>query len=122
MTTYFVSNTGSDSNAGTSTGAPWQTIAGSVNHTGGTKPALNGGDSVLFNGGQSFTGTIIMAPANFGSSPVPSATNPVTFGSYGTGRATISSSTADGFDATLVSGMIIRDLIFTGSGDRKSVV
>ena len=40
---------------------------------------------------------------------------PITFGSYGGGRATISSSTSNGFTSTNQDGIIVRDLIFTGS-------
>jgi hypothetical protein len=54
MTTYFVSSAGSDSNNGTTTGTPWQTIT-KVN-----AGVYNGGDTISFAGGQSFTGGIVM--------------------------------------------------------------
>ena len=52
--TYFVSSAGSDSNNGTTTGTPWQTIT-KVN-----AGVYNGGDTISFAGGQSFTGGIAM--------------------------------------------------------------
>ncbi|HMO63283.1 MAG TPA: right-handed parallel beta-helix repeat-containing protein [Ferruginibacter sp.] len=64
--TYYVSNTGSDANSGTSTGAAWQSIA-KVN------AVATSGDVVLFARGSSFYGTIR-----------PKANN-ITYDAYGTG-------------------------------------
>lgn len=73
---YYVSPAGSDSSAGTSS-APWKTV-GRVNGA-----ALSPGDNVLFQGGQTFTDDTLMPTAS------GTAGAPITFGSYGTGRATI---------------------------------
>ena len=77
--TYYVSNGGSDANSGTSPAAAWQTIA-HVNTT--TRVP---GDTVLFNGGQTFTGELDSAVAG-------TSGNVITYGSYGTGTATINAS------------------------------
>jgi hypothetical protein len=87
VTTYYVSPAGSDSNAGTSTGLPWKTIA-KVNAT-----SLNPGDSVLFQGGQTWTGTRLYLTS------LGTALSPITIGTYGAGTATI---TMTGADACLV--------------------
>jgi hypothetical protein len=73
-TDYYVSNTGSDAAAGTSTGTAWQTIS-KVNTIFST---LQPGDRILFKRGDTFTGTLI--PTASGSSG-----NPITIGAYGTG-------------------------------------
>lgn len=78
-TTYYVSPTGSDSNSG-SASAPWKTIA-RVNNA-----SLAPGDTVLFQGGSTFSGTLMPS-----SSGVPGS--PITFGSYETGKASITSAT-----------------------------
>lgn len=66
------------------------------------------GDSILFQGGQTFSGAII-SPS--GGTPA----NPITFGSYGGGQATISSGNSNGFTSTDQPGIIVRDLTFTGT-------
>jgi hypothetical protein len=76
--TFYVSPSGSDSNAGTSTAAPWKSVS-RVNNA-----ALLPGDVVSFQGGATFSDTTLM-PRTSGS---PTAR--ITFNSYGTGRATIS--------------------------------
>jgi Right handed beta helix region/Fibronectin type III domain len=76
-TTYYVSAAGSDSAAGTAPTTAWRTIGRANNQ------ALLPGDTVLFEGGATFGDTTLM-PSRSGSSSTP-----ITFGSYGTGRATI---------------------------------
>ncbi len=72
-TTYFVAAAGSDSNSGTDSGHPWQTVA-KVNAA-----TFATGDSVLFNRGDSWYGTALVVPSG-GSSG-----SPITFGAYGGG-------------------------------------
>ncbi len=72
-TTYYVAAAGSDSNNGTSTGTPWQTIS-KVNGS-----TFSAGDSVLFNRGDVWYGSSLTAPSS-GSSG-----SPITFGAYGSG-------------------------------------
>jgi Right handed beta helix region/Bacterial Ig domain len=74
--TFYVSANGSDASAGTSASAPWKSVS-KVNAT-----ALSPGDAVLFEGGSTFSG--LLQPQGSGGSSAP-----ITFGSYGTGRATL---------------------------------
>lgn len=81
--TYYVSPGGNDANAGTSPGSPWKTVA-----------KVNGwtfipGDSVLFQGGQTFAGSITFASSGTSSSPI-------VISSYGTGSAIINAGTSTG--------------------------
>src|SRR5881296_866129 len=77
LSTYYVSTSGSDAAAGTSITAPFNTIA-RVNAL-----TLKPGDQVLFAGGQTFAGSIYVPSKEGGT-----ATLPVVFSAYGTGRAT----------------------------------
>jgi hypothetical protein len=72
-TTYFVAAAGSDTNAGTSSGAPWQTLAKVNGFT------FSAGDSILFNRGDIWYGTALVAPSS------GSLGSPITFGTYGSG-------------------------------------
>lgn len=72
-TTYYVAAAGSDSNSGTSSGAPWQTIA-KVNGT-----SFSAGDSVLFNRGDVWYASSLIVPSSGASG------SPITFGAYGSG-------------------------------------
>ena len=101
--TYYVSPTGNDANDGTSTAAAWQTI-GKVNAT-----TFVRGDSVLFQGGQTFTGTMLYLE----TTKAGTAAAPVTYGSYGTGRATIANATNAAIFLYNIGGVVIRDLVLT---------
>lgn len=72
-TTYYVAAAGSDANSGTSPSAPWQTIA-KVNAS-----TFSAGDAVLFNRGDAWYGTSLVAPSSGASG------SPITFGAYGSG-------------------------------------
>ncbi len=101
-TNYYVSPTGNDANAGTSAGAAWQTLA-KVN-----AQTFAPGDTISFEGGQTFSGTLTVTSSG-------SPGNPITYTSYGTGRATINSGNASG----LLSGqsyISISKLNFVGAG------
>src|SRR5580692_6820397 len=76
FSTYYISPFGSDGNSGTSSSSAWKSI-GKVNST-----HFNPGDQVLFQGGQTFSGSLSF------NGDGGSASNPVTIGSYD-GRATI---------------------------------
>lgn len=117
--TYYVSPKGKDSNSGTSAGAPWQSMA-KVNAF-----KFGAGSSVLFEGGQSFTGCLTFSFRNISSS---STSNPFTVSSYGTGRATLlsncpgSNNGGNGPKSALVtidgvSGFVLENLILMGSGN-----
>ena len=105
LSTYYVSGSGSDSASGTSSGSAWKTI-NRVN-----SQVLKAGDKVLFAGGQSFSGGLYVPSKECGT-----ATAPVTFSTYGTGRATIKSGTKSGIDIAQGAGIDISNLNFVGSG------
>jgi hypothetical protein len=71
-TTYYVANTGSDSNNGSSTRSPWQTVA----HVNAQR--FGPGDSILFNRGDAWREQLV--PPSSGS---PGSV--MTFGEYGSG-------------------------------------
>ncbi len=100
-TVYYVSNSGSDSNDGTSTGTPWKTIAHVNAH------AFNPGDSVLFQ-----AGGIWREVLTFPSSG--SAGNVIIIKSYGSGAVPIISG-ADLLDSgwTNSSGNVWRVTVTT---------
>jgi hypothetical protein len=75
-TTYYVSNSGNDSNPGTSDSLSWKTLS-KVN-----KFFLRRGDQVLFKRGDSWQGTLI--PGTSGASGIP-----IVYGAYGTGAKPI---------------------------------
>lgn len=72
--TYYVSPTGNDANAGTSTTAPWRTID-RVNQLGA---GLNAGDQVLFQRGGVYRGKLTISDSGTPGSPM-------VVGAYGTG-------------------------------------
>ena len=78
--TYYVSPGGSDAGSGTSPASAWRTV-NKVNNA-----RLAAGDTVLFQGGATFGDATLMPGAS------GSAGAPITFGSFGTGLATISNS------------------------------
>jgi len=100
-TNYYISPSGSDTNPGTQA-LPWQTI-NKVNST-----TFTPGDEILFQGGQTFAGPLIFSGTSTGTSA-----NPIVVSSYGTGAATISSS-SDGIDITDTQGFSISNLTING--------
>jgi len=105
LTTYYVSPTGSDNNAGTQA-APWQSLA--------KVDAFNfkGGDSILFQGGANFFGSSLYLDKN----DTGSAAAPITIGSYGTGRATIGGTNAAGIYCYDTAGVSINNINVYGTG------
>lgn len=103
--TYYVSASGSDSNNGLTRGSAWLTCS-KVNAT-----TLVPGDVVLFEGGRIFAGPL--QPGQSGTS-----SQPITFGSYGNGRATIrvTGTSADGILFWDLSGFLVQDLNIVGPG------
>jgi len=106
-TQYYVSPSGSDSNSGTSSSSPWQTIA-KVNSF-----VFPQGSAVSFQGGQMFPGCLTFNTTNVPSS---SASTPFTVNSYGTGVATVSSNCTGTYSAAItadnVSGFTVNGLRF----------
>jgi hypothetical protein len=103
MSTYYVSNSGNDSNNGLSTSRPWKTIAKVDAST------FKAGDFILFQGGQTFSGTLSIASKHGGNSSTP-----VIYGSYN-GRATINSGGSTGAYVYSASGVWFESLNFAGS-------
>jgi hypothetical protein len=74
--TYYVSNSGSDTNSGTSTGSPWKTVAKVVSF----EPSLAAGDCVLFERGGVWNEQLTISNIH-GTSIAP-----ITFSNYGSGN------------------------------------
>jgi Right handed beta helix region len=102
-TAYYVSPSGNDSAAGTSAAAPWRTLA-RVNTA-----KLRPGDRVLLQGGRRFTGQLVFTKGEAGA-----AADPVVVGSYGSGRARISTGTGSAITVYDTAGLDIRDLVISG--------
>jgi len=105
-TIYYISPTGSDSASGTSTSTAWRTIA-KVNTS-----TFAPGDEILFEGSKKITGSIYLGPNSYGS-----ATSPIVVSSYGIGDDTINAVNSFGLYAYNTAGIVVRDIIFAGSGD-----
>jgi len=111
-TTYYVSPSGNDNNPGTSPAQAWKTID-KVNTV-----AFSAGDSILFEGGQTFSGQFVF------DNEAGTSTSPITVSSYGTGRATLSNPTmgVEGSPSTGLgiydnAGFEINNLILVGPGN-----
>jgi hypothetical protein len=102
---YYVSPEGDDSHSGRSRAKAWKTIE-KINDTDFTP-----GSTILFQGGESFTGTIMLSEADAGR-----AGRPVTISSYGDDKARIIGGDAEGLSASDCDHLVIRDLLFQGSG------
>lgn len=104
-TTFYVSPTGNDGASGLSPATAWRTL----NRAG--LATYGPGDSLLFEGSQTFNGTLWLP--NLGSG---TAVAPVYIGSYGTGRATIDSGNNQGAVFWNVHYLEINGLNFSGNG------
>lgn len=113
--TYYVSTLGKDSNSGTSQTKAWASIA-KVNRT-----QFAPGDSILFEGGKTFTGGIYFGTQTAGTAAKVKgiAASPITISSFGTSRAIISSGASNGFRGYNTAGFEIKNLVFKGPGRTK---
>jgi hypothetical protein len=102
--TYFVDTAGSDSNTGTSSGAPWATLA----HA--TAYGLTPGDALLLKGGQTHVGFLIYYWV------AGSYAEPISISSYDTGTPTIACGDSWGIRLVRCSGVQVSGLIVEGSG------
>ncbi|MFN7139847.1 MAG: hypothetical protein ACK4UN_10960, partial [Limisphaerales bacterium] len=107
--TYYVSPAGNNNYDGLSPETAWQGID-KVNTI-----AFQPGDSILFAGGETFSGNVYFDSEDRGTSQ-----NPITVGSFGIGRATINAGMEAGFYAYNTAGVVIRDLNFVGAGPRQN--
>lgn len=106
---YYCSPSGSDQNDGKSPSTAFQTLARC------RELDLNPGDQLLLEAGQSFTGYLIFSAEDAGNPE-----NPVTLGSYGTGRATIFSPDTTAILVWNAGGFIVQDLILDGKNRVKN--
>jgi len=102
-TIFYVSAQGNDTNDGKSPRKAWRTI----DHM--NKMQLCPGDSILFKGGESFTGNLLITDSG-------TATAFITIGSYGKGAATILGGDAYAIRLRNCQYINVRDLILLGSG------
>ncbi|WP_162053289.1 right-handed parallel beta-helix repeat-containing protein [Pontibacter pamirensis] len=103
--TFYVSLSGNDTYSGNNKSQPWASIT-KVNST-----IFSPGDSVLFEGGKTFVGSIV-----FGEKVGGTASEPIVFSSYGEGKATISSGDNVGFSVQNSAGFKIQNIVIKGSG------
>lgn len=100
--TYYVAGAGNDAHDGLSPATAWATLAKVSAHS------FVPGDTILFNGGDTFSGGITLATSG-------SAALPITFSSYGTGVPTISSPAGThGFYAHNCGYITVQNLNFVG--------
>ncbi len=104
-TNYYISAKGKNTNAGTSIASAWRTTANI------DKTHFLPGDSILFEGGKTFSGYIWLQGEDSGN-----ALHPIVISSYGTGRATIDGGNSFGMYAYNTGGIEVRNLNFVGSG------
>ena len=102
--TYYVSSLGNDSNTGKTIADAFKTIS-RIN-----KIQFFAGDTIRFEGGTSFTGSIVIIPGSQGT-----ASQPIVIMSYGSGRATINASDSIGLYSYNTGGIEVRGINFTGS-------
>ena len=102
---YYVSPSGNDENSGLTPIDAWQTIS-RVNRS-----DYLPGDSIVFEGGQEFDGSLLFDASDSGTSTLP-----VTISSYGSGRAIINSGSRTGIYVYNCAGIVVENLVFTGSG------
>ena len=106
--TYYIANSGSDSNNGLSPATAWRTITHVNAQTG-----LPTGSKILFNGGQEFTGGVILTTSVIAAN--------VVIGSYGKGQAIISSGSSTAcVTATNVPGVTVTNIVCAGGGNTSN--
>ncbi len=108
---YYISPDGDDNNSGKSSSKAWKTIQ-KVNDT-----DFVPGSSILFEGGKEFSGTIQLSGADAGS-----ADKEITISSYGDGKALINGGDNEGLLAEDCDHLVVKDLIFIGSGRKTGNV
>ncbi|HEX8911588.1 MAG TPA: right-handed parallel beta-helix repeat-containing protein [Humisphaera sp.] len=102
---YFVSPRGDDATGVGSAERPFKSIDRA------NRLSLHPGDRLLFEGGQTFRGTLRLGPDDAG---MPG--RPVTVGSFGAGRATIAADGSSGVVVEDAGGVRVIDLVVVGNG------
>jgi hypothetical protein len=103
--TYYISFSGNDRNDGLTIANAWQTLV-PINNL-----DLEPGDQILFEGGETFTGTLQLDANDVGT-----PANPIKMSSYGNNKATIYAAGTTGIYAFNTGGIHISDLILKGDG------
>jgi hypothetical protein len=110
-TVYYVSPSGNDGSTGTSQASAWKSV-GKINAS-----VFKAGDSVLFQGGQIFSGCLTFTTANVVNS---AESNPFTVSSYGgtsfTLMANCSGAQAAAINIAGVNGFTLNNAILVGNG------
>ena len=104
---YYVNTTG-DNTDGLTLATAWTSITKVNAHS------FQPGDSILFEGGKSFTGNI-----DLDASDGNNLNKPILFATYGLGKATINTTVTNkcGLKATNLQGVHLKNLIFKGPGN-----
>ena len=105
--TYYVSPAGADTAAGTSPETAWRTLARV------DEAKLRPGDRVLLQGGKRFAGELALTQTDAGS-----AADPVVVGSYGQGRAIITSGSS-GIVIYDTAGVDVENLVVNGTSSSR---
>ncbi len=108
-TTYYVRPSGNDSAAGTSPSTAWRTLS-RVN-----SEKLKPGDRVLLQGGQQFSGKLILTKTDAGD-----ASDPVVIGSYGSGRASIVTGGNAGILVYDTAGIDVENLVIASTSSPRA--
>ncbi len=106
--TYYIRPGGSDAASGTSPGSAWRTLARA------STAVLRPGDRLRLLGGRKYRGQLRLTRGDGGN-----PRKPVRVSSYGTGRATIATSTS-GIVVFNTSGIAIRNLVLVGHNAMRS--
>jgi len=104
---YYVSQAGSDANAGTSPGRAWQTLGHVSSQT------FLPGDRILLRGEEKFGGSLAFTSQGGEENGKP---RPITLASYGRGRATIQAGNGTAVLIRNAGGWLVKDLVLVGSG------
>ena len=107
---YFVAPHGDDTASGASSHAAWRTVE-RVN-----RARLLPGDRVLFEGGKSFSGNLVLSAEDSGR---PGA--PVVLDSFGTGRATLLAGLGTGILVENAHDLLVRNLVVVGAGRTNNI-
>jgi hypothetical protein len=104
-TDFFIRANGDDEAKGDSTHAAWRTIERA------NRARFEPGDRLLFEGGASFSGNLVLWKEDAGTSNAP-----VVIGSFGEGRSTILAGQQTGITVENAGGVAIENLIVVGAG------
>ncbi|MEA3461558.1 MAG: hypothetical protein U9R49_06745, partial [Bacteroidota bacterium] len=107
-TSYFVSVNGDDSDSGLSPRKAWQSID-RVN-----EQDFEPGDRILFQGGETFTGTLMLSAEDSG---IPSSR--LIVASYGEGRGVVAGEALEALKADSCQFLTIENLELRGAGRKK---